>query len=331
MARLAELIETEENGTFLAGRVRALIERYGYGVESVLLELAQNADDALEQAAEIRGGGLPTAACRLEVRVHAVNGAATLDVTHWGRPVNDTGGSAFPAGREREWDQDLYFMMLMNLSSKPGETLSSSGTATTGRFGLGFKSVHLVSSRPSVTSGFVAFSIAGGLLPEEQPIAEDGDLVVRGDQKPTRVRLPLRSEVAADVTRLFRRFDHAAFLMPVFARRLREIVVEGGPCPTSQVFDGIAVGGAPGWSLGREVRMPRGGGRWRIVRFKPGDAGSGAGTAALAFGVQGRPAQGVPCGSALPVERGADQRKLGLRLCRQRALEARSGSNPCGG
>ena len=286
LTRLAELIQTQEIGTFLAGRVRALIERYGYGAESVLLELAQNADDALEQAAEIRGDGLPMAACRLEVRVHAVKGAATLDVTHWGRPVNDTGGPAFPAGREREWDQDLYFMMLMNLSSKPGETLSSSSAATTGRFGLGFKSVHLVSSRPSVTSGFVAFSIAGGLLPEEQPNAEDEDLVVRGGQKPTRVRLPLRSEAAADVERLFRRFDHAAFLMPVFARRLQEIVVEGGPCPTSQVFDGVGVGGAPGWSVGQEVRMPRSGGRWRVVRFKSADAGSGGSSGALAFGVQ---------------------------------------------
>ena len=59
LARLAELIEMEEHATFLAERVRALIRQYGYGAESVLLELAQNADDALEQAAEMRGGGLP--------------------------------------------------------------------------------------------------------------------------------------------------------------------------------------------------------------------------------------------------------------------------------
>ncbi len=286
LARLAESIGTGENATFLAGRVRATIEQYGYGAESVLLELAQNADDALAQAAEIRGGGLPRAACRLEVRVHEVDGTVTLDVTHWGRPVNETGGSAFPEGREREWDQDLYFMMLMNLSSKPGETGRPSEAATTGRFGLGFKSVHLISSRPSVSSGFAAFSIAGGLLPEEQPIAEDGDLVARGMQKPTRVRLPLRREAVDDMARLFRRFDYAAFLLPVFARRLREIEVEGGPCPTRQAFDGVALDGAPGWSVGSDVRMPRGGGRWRIVRFKPADAGMEAGTAALAFGVQ---------------------------------------------
>ena len=286
LARLAESIGTAENATFLAGRVRATIEQYGYGAESVLLELAQNADDALAQAAEIRGGGLPRAACRFEVRVHEVDGTATLDVTHWGRPVNEAGGSAFPEGREREWDQDLYFMMLMNLSSKPGETGRPSEAATTGRFGLGFKSVHLISSCPSVSSGFVAFSIAGGLLPEEQPIAEDGDLVARGMQKPTRVRLPLRREAADDMARLFRRFDYAAFLLPVFARRLREIEVEGGPSPTRQAFDGVALDGAPGWSVGSDVRMPHGGGRWRIVRFKPADAGTEAGTAALAFGVQ---------------------------------------------
>ena len=296
LVRLAESIETVENEAFLAGRVRATIEQYGYGVESVLLELAQNADDALAQAAEIRGGSLPKPVCRLEVRVHEVDGKATLDVTHWGRPVNETGGSAFPEGREREWDQDLYFMMLMNLSSKPGETGQSSEAATTGRFGLGFKSIHLISSRPSVSSAFVAFSIVGGLLPVEQPIAEDRDLVTRSMQKPTRVRLPLRSEAADDVARLFLRFDYAAFLLPVFARRLSEIEVEGGPCPTRQAFDGVALDGAPGWSVGSEVRMPRGGGLWRIVRFKPADAGPEGGTAALAFGVQ----DGMP--KAFPVD-----------------------------
>ena len=296
LVRLAELIQTPPIGMFLAGRVRSLIERYGYSADSVLLELAQNADDALEQAVEMRGGGLPTAACRLEVRVFTENDAPTLDVTHWGRPINETGGSAFPAGRDREWDQDLYYMMLMNLSSKPGEALASGSAATTGRFGLGFKSVHLVSSRPSVVSRFVSFSIAGGLLPEELPIADDQGLVDRGGQKPTRVRLPLRSEVAQDMTVLFRRFDYAAFLIPVFARQLRRVVVDGGPSPTSQVFDGTGVRGARGWSFGSEVRMPGHDGRWRIARFRPADTGLGTGTAALAFGIQ----DGIP--SAFPLD-----------------------------
>ena len=95
---------------------------------------------------------------------------------------------------------------------------------------------------------------------------------------------------------MFGRFDYAAFLMPVFARRLREIVVAGGPSPTSQVFDGATIRGAPGWSFGCEVRMPRSGERWRIARFRPADAGWGTGTAALAFGIQ----DGVP--TAFPAD-----------------------------
>ena len=119
--RLAKLIEEPEHQTFLWGQVNELMRRYGYGTDSVLLELAQNADDALAQAAEIKGGPLPPATCRLLIRVHEHDGTPTVDITHWGRPINDTGGAAFPEGRERQWDQDLYFMMLMNLSGKPGE------------------------------------------------------------------------------------------------------------------------------------------------------------------------------------------------------------------
>ena len=126
-------------------------------------ELVQNADDALAQAAEIRGGPLPPTTRRLLIQVHEQDGTTTVDVTHWGRLINDTGGAAFPPGRERQWDQDLYFMMLMNLSGKPGEAPGdTSSSSTTGRFGLGFKSVHLISSSPSVVSGLTGWS-AGSL------------------------------------------------------------------------------------------------------------------------------------------------------------------------
>ena len=160
---MAALIDEPQHQEFLWQRVNELMRRYGYGPDSVLLELAQNADDALAQAAEIEGGSLPPTARRLFIRVHEHDGLPTVDIMHWGRPINDTGDAAFPAGRERQWDQDLYFMMLLNLSGKPGEAPGeSSSSSTTGRFGLGFKSVHLVSSSPSVVSGFIAFSIAGG-------------------------------------------------------------------------------------------------------------------------------------------------------------------------
>ena len=288
--RLATLIEEPPHQAFLWKRVNELMRRYGYGPDSALLELAQNADDALAQAAEIKGGPLPPATCRLLIQVHEHDGTPTVDVMHWGRPINDTGGAAFPAGRERQWDQDLYFMMLMNLSGKPGEASGGlSSSATTGRFGLGFKSVHLASSFPSVVSGFIAFSIAGGLLPREQAVADEMDSRVIEDRRPTRVRLPLHRDVEAQtlIKQLFRRFVHARALLPAFARQVREVVVEGGPFPGVHVFDGKPVDGAPGWSVGAETDLPNHVGHWRILRFRPADAGlEYMGTAALAVGLR---------------------------------------------
>ena len=300
--RLAPLIEEPQHQEFLWKRIYELMRRYGYGHDSVLLELAQNADDALAEAAEIEGGPLPPADRRLLIRVHELDGTPTVDVMHWGRLINDSGGAAFPAGRERQWDQDLYFMMLMNLSGKPGEAPGkSSSSSTTGRFGLGFKSVHLVSSSPSVVSGFIAFSIAGGLLPQERAVPEESESCDVEGRRLTRVRLPLRRAVEAQnlIEQLFRRFAYARVLLPVFARQVREVVVEGGQFPGVHVFDGKPIDGAPGWSVGAETELPNHDGRWRILRFRPADAGQGdMGTAALAVGLR----DGVPTtfGSDVP-------------------------------
>ncbi len=292
--RLADLIETSEHQKFLWKRVNELMHRYGYRPDSVLLELAQNADDALAQAAEIKGGRLPPRSRRLVVRVSEQGGTPTVDVMHWGRTINDTGGAAFPDGRDRQWDQDLYFMLLMNLSSKPGEAPGDgSSSATTGRFGLGFKSVHLVSSSPSVVSGFIAFSIAGGLLPLEQAFSDNTDSWMIEDRRATVVRMPLRRDQDSDklIQSLFGRFSYARALLPVFARQVREVVVEGGPYPGVHAFDGKQIEGASAWSVGAETKLPEHGGRWRILRFRPSDSGrKNMGTAALAVGLR----DGVP-------------------------------------
>ena len=299
--RLAALIKEPQHQEFLWKRVNELMRRYGYGHDSVLLELAQNADDALAEATEIKGGPLPPATRRLLIRVHKHGSTPTVDIMHWGRPINDTGGAAFPAGRERQWDQDLYFMMLMNLSGKPGEAPGeSSSSSTTGRFGLGFKSVHLVSSSPSVVSGFIAFTITGGLLPQEQAVPDATDSWMIEGRRPTRVRLPLRLrpdvEAQTLIERLFRRFAYARVLLPALARQVREVVVEGGPSPGVHRFDGRPIDGAPGWSVGGEIDLPDHPGRWRILRFRPKDAGrDDMGTAALAIGIrEGLPATFEP-------------------------------------
>ncbi len=298
---LAALIDEPTHQAFLWKRVRELMRRYGYSEESVLLELAQNADDALAQAVEIQGRQLPEDACRLTIEVNENGGAHTLDVIHYGRPVNDTGGAAFPQGRERQWDQDLYYMMLMNLSAKPGETPGqSSEHATTGRFGLGFKSIHFLSSHPTVVSGFIAFSISAGLLPKEEPIPSDDDMPIADGRRGTRIRLPLHSKQGPNelLESTFRRFDYARVFLPAFARQIREVIVTGpSPIrPGRHLFDGECVG-ALGWSLSAEMDLLDTAGHWQLLRFRPSDTGdTRLGTLALVVGVR----DGVP--TPLPKE-----------------------------
>ena len=274
LKRLGELIAERQHSEFLRRRVREAMDRLGYTAESVLLELVQNADDALAQAAEIARGQLPQAVCRAMIRV---DGNSTIDFIHYGRPINDTGGALFPAGRDRHWDQDLYFMMLLNLTAKSGETPQEDAEpSTTGRFGLGFKSIHLISDSPSVVSGFIAFKIAAGLLPE--PILHDPLEPIEGHLA-TRIRLPLRTD--ADILeRAFHRFHPIFPLLPAFARELRKIVVEGGPYAGVGTFDGDPIADTR-WSINKETTELPGYGTWRLLRFRPGP-----GTAALVVGLR---------------------------------------------
>ena len=268
--RLANLIKARQHQEFLWTRVNELMHRYGYRDDGVLLELAQNADDALAQAAEINcGPGYHVApvvssleSMKMVVRprwtLRTGGGRSTTQVARPSQTVGIVSGI-----------QDLYFMMLMNLSGKPGEVPGEASlSSTTGRFGLGFKSVHLLSSSPSVVSGFIAFSIAGGLLPLEQALPDSADSWMIEGRRATRVRLPLRCDVDANklIQSLLGRFSYARVLLPVFARQVREVVVEGGPCPGVHIFDAKPIAGAPGWSIGDDTELPNHGGRWCILQ-----------------------------------------------------------------
>ena len=303
LKRLEDLVTNHgsPHRSYLRNRVRDAISIFGYSADNVLFELIQNADDALAQESLITGGELPRSTRRVIIRVHDIEDRTVVDFTHYGRPINDTGGAAFPEGEDRQWDQDLYFMMLLNLSGKPGERpRQSTATSTTGRFGLGFKSVHLISDDPLIVSGFLAFSIAGGLLPEERPVPSDPDLTPVDGHRATRIRMPLRSDRDAErlVDKTFRRFYATHALLPVFTRKILEVVVYGGRYAGVNVFDAIPVDRAPGWAVAKETSELPGHGAWRVLRFRPSDAGIDAGTAALVVGLRnGMP---TPFPSELP-------------------------------
>lgn len=129
--------------------VRVRIKDQGYSGHRVLFELFQNADDAYVQSdsetsdASLRVDFGSTADCRLRI-------------VHWGRPINHLGSNR-EVSRSLGYDRDLLNMLVMSFSEKRPEE------GVTGKFGLGFKCVHLLSDSVGVASGFVALRTVGGI------------------------------------------------------------------------------------------------------------------------------------------------------------------------
>jgi hypothetical protein len=241
---LVQLVEADaEVQRFLLDQVRRKLGEYQYGIDRVLWELAQNADDAAVQLQEMLAvnGSDSRAARRLRVEVTE----RRVRVTHWGRQINQHALAGFRAGRDRGWDLDLLNMMVLNTSDKSAEH------GTTGRFGLGFKSVYLVSDRPRVGSGQLSFEVVAGMLPthlEETPIRDDE---WAGNEPPTVFELDLRPcELRAPLLD-----DLLAFggLVTVFSKAIRELqlvldsrhlVARWEPVPVPRVA-GLEVGTVP--------------------------------------------------------------------------------------
>ncbi len=196
--------------------VRARIRDQGYGVHRVLFELFQNADDAYVQ----RESDVHKASFRVGFGSPDDRG---LRVTHWGRAINHP-GSNVEAGRRLGYDRDLLNMLVMSFSEKRLEE------GVTGKFGLGFKCVHLLSDSVGVASGFVALRIVGGILPEQWPdgLGLAGRLSRTGGRTATVIDVPYTTdEMVADGKLTEDAFRDAMTWLPAVARRIRRIEVLG--------------------------------------------------------------------------------------------------------
>ena len=156
-------VESPDARAVLAA-VRERIRRvFQYAEASVLVELFQNADDALTERLASDGwyGSGGDALDAFVVRPAGSGDRGGLAACHWGRPVNSWAGLSPEQGRHKRYDEDIERMLLMEESAKPSEKT----LRLTGRFGLGFKSVYLATDEPWLRSGGIAFAIRGGVLP----------------------------------------------------------------------------------------------------------------------------------------------------------------------
>lgn len=195
----------------LLGGLRRKVGEYRYRSHAVIFELFQNADDAAVEA----GGDAPGL---FALRV----GAESLTVMHQGRPVNRPG-----IRMDRETAaRDLRKMLALGHSDKGHE---GGGPAVTGRFGLGFKSVFLLSDRPELLSGQLGVEVMGGLYPKslDRTAADGLRAALRdaglSDAQGTACRLALREGMSA--TEAVAPYTHLAAYLAVFARKIRRCLL----------------------------------------------------------------------------------------------------------
>ncbi|SDE48390.1 sacsin N-terminal ATP-binding-like domain-containing protein [Ruegeria marina] len=232
-------IKSSEESNQLLSAVRTQIEHYGYSPDRVLFELFQNADDASEQHE-------PPGRARFRLEISDTE----LLALHWGRLINHPGPD--PDRGEREgWLRDLFNMLLMNLSEKR--------EGVTGRFGLGFKSVHLIAKEVGIASGFVACRVQGGMLPETW--AEGRRLSFDQEdhgRRATAIQLSIDEDRKESAMAAVEAFSERARWLPAMARCIRCIELEGEVSrewhaeyhPLSEGIDIVELSGSePGRSL----------------------------------------------------------------------------------
>ena len=208
--------------------VRAKIEDFGYSAGRILFELFQNADDAYRQF-EVE---TEQACFRVELLSEGLGG---FRVVHWGRPINHLD---VREGRRLGHDRDLLNMLLMNFSEK------RVGDDLTGKFGLGFKSVHVVSDSVGIASGYIALRITGGLLPVSWAAGKDvADAHKRPNgPKATVIDVPFAAEAQSEGDEAKKAFLGSAAWLPAFARKISRIeilgdVLETIKCVRSPILD----------------------------------------------------------------------------------------------
>lgn len=192
--------------------VQAKMGIYQYDQRSVLFELFQNADDAVEELIEM---GLEPK--NKEFLVNYSNN--NLAVMHWGRKINQERGAVpnSEISRKRRYNDDVIKMLSFGYSRKDENQ--------TGKYGLGFKSIYTICSSPKIISGNLAFKISGAIYPLKLSESEKVELASKliYPQSGTIITMDLVPTVnLKDVLHDFRRF---AYLQTCFSRDIEKIKI----------------------------------------------------------------------------------------------------------
>jgi len=198
----------------------------GYKPSSIPFELFQNADDAISELKTMYGDTLES-----DRLIYILDwNTQCLRIMHWGRPINcfthpNISDKNF---RAQGFERDLIKMLSFNISDKSEDK--------TGKFGLGFKTVHLISKEPIVISGDLCFSIRAGLLPfalcernHEENLELEKQLrnKLQNEQPSTNItdgtliNLEIDPDVVTDINEIVSEFEEKVSLLLIFSKSIR--------------------------------------------------------------------------------------------------------------
>lgn len=237
----------------LVNGIQRRIAQQQYELDSIPFEVLQNADDAATELLSHIDLDVQGAQFVKKFVLHRDDEG--IHFFYGGRPINDACGQAGASGDR--WRRDLVKMLLLNGSDKN----TDGENHVTGKFGLGFKSVFLLSSQPKVASAALGFEIVGGIWP--RPLTKDDreSMQSAGDEhfgdfpKRTIIRLGGDSD---KIEQAVARFQFLAPWLPIFTRSLRTLVYSCDGSSIAYRWQPAAAGHSERLRLGRTASGPHG-------------------------------------------------------------------------
>lgn len=218
---IKEDIEVQKH---LLGALRKKIaDHYQYTVHSIPFELFQNADDAVIEFHRMLASNdnqLGPETKRFVIKWNHQH----ISFLHWGRPINQFKLGSFEEGRDLGFDRDLEKMLVMSSSDKSS---GENNHVVTGKFGLGFKSVFLITDRPKVLSGRLGFEIVGGMIPyrltNDDRLRQSLNQIVPNNRHGTIFELPTIEIKDSILNEMFLFFNKLAPILVAFAKKIKQI------------------------------------------------------------------------------------------------------------
>jgi hypothetical protein len=262
--KFKERVETEKPfHTNLMKAARDYIKCLGYTEDRVLFELFQNADDAVAQWEALGQTQDTPGQSVFTVHLHQSTVGAltrTLSVHHEGRPIGRWRGLR---NGEEQWRDDLIHMLAFHRSGKAPHSRAR------GFFGLGFKSVYLMTKEPFIFSGGLRVRVKGALWPKDLTegqgasddlvkLLEEMNLQEHQLPSPTNPFTLIALRVSGRLTQeqmdhVFYQFGKAAIPMLAFSKKLRCIKIKNLDVAQSHAWEPEVSGNAARMTAGNRT------------------------------------------------------------------------------